>query len=222
VKPPFAAYGKLDPINLVRDTLMRAFCLVLLLVGGCSARAPLPAVEDGDVIFQTSRSSQSIAIQHATGSRFSHMGIILARNGHPYVLEASATVRYTPLEKWIEHGVGGHYEVKRLRDAATLLTPEKRGELRRAADSFVGRPYDLTFDWSDERMYCSELVWKIYDRTLGIQIGALQKVRDFNLTDPAVKAKMRERYGPDVPLDAPVISPVAMERSSVLVLVAER
>jgi hypothetical protein len=201
---------------------MRKICLILLVVAGCSAKATLPPVEDGDVIFQTSRSSQSIAIQHATGSPFSHMGIIFIRSGHPYVLEASATVRYTPLEKWIEHGVGGHYEVKRLRDAARTLTPEKRNELRRAAELFIGRPYDLTFDWSDDRMYCSELVWKVYDRTLGIQIGALQQVREFNLTDPAVKAKMHERYGSSVPLDAPVISPVAMERSNLLVMVAER
>jgi hypothetical protein len=50
----------------------------------------------------------------------------------------------------------------------------------------------------------------------------LQQVRDFNLTDPAVQAKMRERYGSNVPLDSPVISPVAMERSDRLVTVAER
>ena len=44
-------------------------------------------------------------------------------------------------------------------------------------------------------------------RRLGIEIGALQKLREFDLTDPAVKAKMRERYGKKVPLDEPVISP---------------
>ena len=195
---------------------------LLLLVVGCSDKTRLPPVEDGDVIFQTSRSSQSIAIQHATGSRFSHMGLVLMHNGHPQVLEASATVRYTPLDKWIEHGVGGHYELKRLRDSASVLTPEHRQSLHEAAESFVGRPYDLTFDWSDDRMYCSELVWKAYDRALGIQLGALQRVRDFNLTDPAVKAKMQERYGANIPLDSPVISPVAMEQSVLLVTVAER
>jgi hypothetical protein len=47
-------------------------------------------------------------------------------------------------------------------------------------------------------------------------------VRDFDLTDIAVQAKMRERYGSDVPLDAPVISPVAMEQSPLLVMVAEK
>ena len=150
------------------------------------------------------------------------MGLIVLRNGVPYVLEASATVRYTPLKKWIERGSGHHYEIKRLREAATMLTPEHSNALHQAGARFLGRPYDLTFDWSDDRMYCSELVYKVYDRALGIKIGDLQRVRDFDLTDAAVQAKMRERYGSEVPLDAPVISPVAMEQSPLLVTVAEK
>jgi hypothetical protein len=201
---------------------IRSLGMLALLAAACSRDLSVPPTQDGDIIFQTSLSSQSVAIQRATGSRFSHMGLVLYRNREPYVLEASATVRYTPLDKWIRKGAGSHYELKRLRAAATLLSPANVQKIRTTADSLVGRPYDLTFDWSDDRMYCSELVWKIYERALGIHIGELQRVRDFNLTDPAVQAKMHERYGNDVPLDAPVISPVAMEESSLLVTVAER
>src|ERR1700704_3260231 len=74
--------------------------------------------------------------------------------------------------------------------------------LHQAGAQFLGRPYDLTFDWSDERMYCSELVYKVYDRALGINIEDLQRVGDFDLTDAVVQNKMRERYGSEVPLDA--------------------
>jgi hypothetical protein len=150
------------------------------------------------------------------------MGLVVLRDGAPYVLEASATVRYTPLKKWIERGSGHHYELKRLRDAATTLTPAHISALHQAGARFLGRPYDLTFDWSDDRMYCSELVYKIYDRALGIKIGDLQRVREFDLTDAAVQVKIRERYGREAPLDAPVISPVAMEQSPLLVTVAEK
>jgi hypothetical protein len=62
--------------------------------------------------------------------------------------------------------------------------------LHQAGARYLGQPYDLTFDWSDDRMYCSELVYKIYDRALGIKIGSLQRVRDFDLTDAAVHTKM--------------------------------
>jgi hypothetical protein len=81
------------------------------------------ALKDGDIIFHTSRSAQSIAVQRATGSRYSHMGIVLLRGGKPYVFEAVSTVRYTPLAQWTARGNGGHYVVKRLRNADTLLTP---------------------------------------------------------------------------------------------------
>ena len=36
-----------------------------------------------------------------------------------------------------------------------------------------GKHYDFWFEWSDERIYCSELVWKIYRRGLGIELGEL-------------------------------------------------
>lgn len=150
------------------------------------------------------------------------MGLIIHRNGQPYVLEAIATVQYTPLDRWIARGVGQHFIAKRLRNAKALRTPSAQQQLRTAANQFAGRPYDLVFGWSDDRIYCSELVWKAYDRGLNIQIGSLQKVKDFNLSDPAVKAKMQERYGNRIPLDESVISPVAMFQSPLLVTVAER
>ena len=168
---------------------------------------PLPAVRDGDVIFQTSRSSQSVAIQRATHSPYSHMGIVFIRAGKPHVLEASATVKYTPLKEWIERGKDSLYVLKRLRAPLTAAQVE---QLRNAARPLEGRAYDLTFEWSDTRVYCSELVWKIYDRALGIQLGGLQKLRDFDLSDAAVRTKMEERYGTNVPLDSPVISPASM------------
>src|ERR1043166_8812275 len=96
-------------------TIKPLFCTAALL-WGCRAAAS-PTLKDGDIIFQTSRSSQSVAIRRATHSRYSHMGLVLYRSGQPYVLEASSTVRYTPLPAWIARGVGGHYVVKRLADA---------------------------------------------------------------------------------------------------------
>ena len=182
-----------------------------LLTAACSR--PLPAVRDGDVIFQTSRSSQSVAIQRATHSPYSHMGIIFVRAGQPYVLEASATVRYTPLSEWIARGKDSKYVLKRLRKPLTDSQVEK---LRKAAKPFEGRAYDLTFEWSDSKIYCSELVWKIYDRALGVQLGELQELRDFDLSDAAVRTKMKERYGEKVPLDSPVISPASMFKTEAL------
>lgn len=196
------------------------FALAVILFT-CACAKPLPKAEDGDVIFHTSLSNQSVAIQRATKSQYSHMGIVFIRDGQPYVFEASATVRYTPLRKWIARGQGQHYVLKRLKDSNKALTPKALGAMHNVADALQGRPYDLTFEWSDSRIYCSELVWKIYKRGAGIEIGALQRIKDFDLTDPVVASKMRERYGDKVPMNEPVISPVEMFNSSVLETVSE-
>jgi hypothetical protein len=187
--------------------------VITTLLSTAAFSQSLPAVRDGDVIFQTSRSSQSEAIQRATHSPYSHMGIIFVRAGQPYVLEASATVRYTPLNEWIARGKDSKYVLKRLR---TPLTDAQVGKLRQAATQFEGRAYDLTFEWSDSKIYCSELVWKIYDRALRVQLGKLQRLREFDLSDPAVRTKMKERYGEKVPLDSPVISPASMFKTEAL------
>jgi hypothetical protein len=144
------------------------------------------------------------------------MGVIFHRDGKPYVFEAIATVRYTPLDKWIARGEKGHFVVKRL---ASGLTKEQAAKLRRAAGVYEGKPYDLYFEWSDDRIYCSELVWKMYQRALGMELGGRQKLKEFDLTDPAVRAKMRERYGDKVPMMEPVISPAAMFSARELVTV---
>ncbi|HUU59948.1 MAG TPA: hypothetical protein VMZ50_10410, partial [Phycisphaerae bacterium] len=57
---------------------------------------------------------------------------------------------------------------------------------------------------------------------LGLEIGRLQRIRDFDLTHPAVRSRMNERYGNNVPLDETVISPASMFDSPELRTVHER
>lgn len=195
----------------------------LVLAAQTAWGAAYPAgLRNGDIIFQTSRSTQSLAVQRATNSPYSHCGVIFLRKGSPYVYEAVETVRLTPLSHWIARGNGGHFVVKRLKDADRILTAPSLYKLQSVARSFQGKPYDLTFEWSDERIYCSELIWKLFDRSLGIRIGRIQKLRDFQLADPVVTGKLKERYGSRIPLDEPVVSPEAIFRSDRLVTVAKR
>ena len=140
-------------------------------------------------------------MQAATRSPYSHMGVVLFRQGKPVVFEAVQPV------------------VKRPRQA---LTPAQQTRLSQSAQPFVGKPYDLTFEWSDARIYCSELVWKMYEQALGLQLAPLAKLGSFDLRHPAVQAKLRERYGQQVPLNEPVISPQAVFDSPLLTTVASR
>ena len=92
-------------------------------------------------------------------------------------------------------------------------------KIKSDSEKFKGKNYDLTFEWSDDKIYCSELIWKIYQRTTGIEIGKPEKLSDFDLTDEAVKKKMKERYGDKIPMDEIVISPAAIFDSELLITV---
>ncbi|MCS6933645.1 MAG: YiiX family permuted papain-like enzyme [Chitinophagales bacterium] len=176
-------------------------------------------IKNGDLIFQTSLSGQSKAIQLATKSKYSHCGIIYSDNGQFYVFEAVQPVKTTPLDEWISRGENGHYVIKRLKNADQVLTAKILQKMKREAQKFKGKNYDLTFEWSDEKIYCSELIWKVYQRATGIEIGKLEKLSDFDLTHEVVKKKMKERYGDKIPMDETVISPAAIYESDLLTTV---
>jgi uncharacterized protein YycO len=178
--------------------------------------ADINEIKNGDLIFQTSLSGQSKAIQLATKSKYSHCGLIYKVVNDFYVFEAVQPVKWTPLDKWIARGKNGKYVIKRLKNADQILTPSTLTKMKQVGDTFNGKNYDLTFEWSDDEIYCSELIWKIYQRATGIEIGKLEKLSDFDLTNKAVKQKMKERYGDKIPTNEIVISPAAIFESDLL------
>lgn len=172
-------------------------------------------LRDGDIIFQTSTSAQSQAIQLATHSEYSHCGIVYKEGGKYFVFEAIQPVTKTPLLVWVARGEDAHYVVKRLKDT-TALTSAALDKMKVDAKAMNGKDYDLYFEWSDERIYCSELIWKLYKDATGLELGNLKKLSDFDLSSPAVQQKMKERYGNNIPMDEKVISPADIYDSKLL------
>lgn len=194
---------------------MSLACLFTLpTLCGCTP-GPTKPLHDGDIIFQTSKSTQSQAIQAATHSKYSHMGVLFKQDGSWYVYEAVGPVKSTALNHWIARGSGHHYSVMRLKTPDTL-SPSQLKRLTNEGLKFRGKPYDQYFGWSDEKIYCSELVWKMYKSALNIELGKLTTLGSFDLSAPEVKAKLKERYGKNVPLQEKTISPRAIYDCSLL------
>jgi len=179
-------------------------------------------IKEGDIVFQNFPSGQSKAIELATHSKYTHCGIILKKDGELYVCEAVQPVKYTKIDKWLARDKNCSYVLKRLKDSDKVLTENVLLSMRKTAGEYIGKDYDGTFEWSNDRLYCSELVWKIYQRTTGLEVGKLQKLKDFDLSDEIVKNKMDERYGDEVPFDEQVISPAAIFESELLFTVKEK
>lgn len=178
------------------------------------------SLKDGDIIFQTSQSEQCEAVRIATNSKFSHCGIIYIEKGKPYVYEAVQPVKTTPLDEWITHGENNNYVVKRLKNA-TLLKNTTIEKMKTYGRQFNNKDYDLFFEWSDDKIYCSELVWKIYKNAAGIELCPLSKLKSFNLKDDKVKTILAQRYGNQIPFDEKVVAPSQIVNSELLVTVVD-
>jgi len=164
-------------------------------------------LQNGDLIFHTSQSSQSQAIQIATNSKYSHMGIIYKDGKEYFVYEAIQPVQITKLDDWINRGKKSKYVVKRLKDGGKILTEEGIQKMKTIGQKYMGKNYDLRFEWSDDKIYCSELIWKIYKEAFNIEIGKLERFGDFDLSNNTVQNKVKERYGNEIPKDELVITP---------------
>lgn len=121
------------------------------------------------------------------------------------------------MNEWIKRGENGSHTLRRLKDAEKILTTDALAKLKAECDKFLGKDYDLVFEWSDDKIYCSELIWKAFDRALGIQIGELQNLKEFNLSASSLQALLEARYGADnISLDNFVISTPATFHSELL------
>lgn len=208
---------------------MKVFILVLLSLV-LSAQAQVSSqvqLQEGDIIFHQSQSSQSLALREITQSTWTHTGVIIRNQNKWFVVEAARGVEVTPLQNFIDRGVGKKYIIKRLRSELISQTQTQSisHKLKTALLAYAGLKYDFWFEWSDSTIYCSELVWKAYDDALGIQLTTPERFRDFPLDGPYAQRLIQDRYiaqGRQLNLEEPVVSPVALLESELLVDVVRK
>lgn len=167
-------------------------------------------LREGDVIFQTSNYGQSLAVQKATESKYSHVGILFQEKDEWYVYEAVQPVQKIPLKDFISHGDQSHFTISRFKGA---LNSSNIVKMKTFFNKVEGLDYDIYFEWSDKTWYCSELVWKMYHH-VGIIISDYEKFGQYNLKDPTVVKIIDQRFKNGVNLDETVITPRGIYESS--------
>lgn len=131
--------------------------------------------KEGDLYFQSlPRNAVVNAIEGASESPYSHCGILVRKGDEWFVLEAIGPVMETPLAKWITQARDRHYDVFRLEAEHERNIPA----FIKAARKYMGRPYDIRYRMDDEKIYCSELIFKGYRDATGKSLGKLVKFGD--------------------------------------------
>jgi hypothetical protein len=175
-----------------RAALIGLSMLLVLAAGSLyatTAEVKFPPLKNGDLVFQTSTSSQSSAIFVATGNSYTHMGIIKDGPSGSVVIEAAGDVRETPLQDWVNRGLLNRVALYR----DEKLSDEQSQVILNSAKKYYGRAYDIFFSFNNQTIYCSELPYLAFGEA-GIAIGRLQKVSDLNFDNALVKKIIEQRW----------------------------
>jgi len=185
-----------------------------------SLASPLLAkFENGDLIFTKTKGRQAIAVEAATKSAWTHTAVIFLQNDTPMVLEAVQPVQIISLASYLKRGgPEAKHSFKRMKNPE-LLSPDFLVNAANWIRPHIGRDYDGRFQWSDQALYCSELVWKIYKHGSNIELCEIKKVKDYNLIHPKVKRLIIERFGSisRLNLEEKVVAPSDLYQSELLV-----
>jgi hypothetical protein len=193
------------------------------IVGGVAAWELAPAYlaywkyqpREGDLLFQSLPHSRLVnAIEGATASPYSHCGMVARVNGKWVVYEAFRKVETTPLRQFIFRGRNDAFAVYRLEPDCQQYVPATI----RQVELFLGRPYDVRYRMDDEKIYCSELIYKAYDLATGGQkLGQLVRLGDLDWRPHKSTIEFYEQ-GP-VPLNRQMITPRDLAEADQLQLV---
>lgn len=158
--------------------------------------------QHGDIVFQSLPHVPVIdAIEGSTHSPYSHCGIVVKQDNVWHVLEAIGPVRLTRLERWVSQGRQEEFAVCRLKPA---FQP-KIDAMIAAAEKFIGLPYDIQYELDDEKIYCSELIYKGFLKASGESLGKTVRLGDLDWR-PHEKV-IRAIAGDPLPLEREMITP---------------
>jgi hypothetical protein len=150
--------------------------------------------QHGDLIFQGAAGDPlGDLIKGLSQSPIAHCGIIVKDGDATLVIEADALgVVKTPYATFIK-AEGGQYRVMRLTKADNV------DALVQAALKELGKPYDRKFQMDDKALYCSELVYKAYQKAYGAELAKPRRIADMNYRPHlAAMTAMNQGKAPDL------------------------
>lgn len=177
---------------------------IYLLLTSCASSGPITSYtpQQGDILFQSLPHMPVIdAIEGCTHSPYSHCGIVVKMGDSWHVLEAIGPVKLTRLDRWIGQGREEAFAVSRLKADFQPKVPA----MITAAEKFIGLPYDIQYELDDEKIYCSELIYKGFKTASGQNLGKTVKLGDLDWKPH--EQVIRAIAGDPVPLEREMITP---------------
>lgn len=127
-------------------------------------------LRNGDLLFQSLHCGPLCEeLEAALQTPYSHLGIVYFDPQGIRIIESTDRVKLTPLKEWLAQTRNNSVEIFRLRKSSQKLG---YGEaIVNSALQELGKPYDDDWEWDNQKLYCSELVWKTFFAALKIKLS---------------------------------------------------
>ena len=153
-------------IKLLYSLKLTKLYLLLFLSTVCLSQSSFFEFKEGDIIFQDLDTSPLCeGIEKVTRSyknmNFSHVGIVTFINDSTYVIEAYDGVDTTKINEFLlrsQKNNTSKIAVGRLKKKHQKLIPDAI----KIGKKLIGKDYDDEFSISNDKYYCSELIYEIF------------------------------------------------------------
>jgi len=175
-------------------------------------------LKDGDILFIQSQTQQAAALREATESVWTHVGILIKDKTGWQVAEAIGPLKMTPIKDFISRSKNKAFEVYRFK----YFDPQTMRSSLLAELPKYNKPYDIYFEWNEDKIYCSELTYKVFMDVTGQEMGSIQQMKEMRLDGPYVQALIDKRLtdiGKELNLEEPIVTPVSQMEDEDMLLI---
>lgn len=150
---------------VINKTVFIIFLLTVFVDSAFAKGLEFAKLKTGDIIFRKEDSFLSDRFEKLDGRGYSHVGIIYLKNNQIFVLHIEQNsekndLKIVSLKKYLKYAT--RYKIKRLKTSYN----EKSININIQKIIKDNPKFDFKFDLkSDDKMYCTELVYKMYERS---------------------------------------------------------
>lgn len=163
-----------------------------------SLALPTDQLQTGDIILLDLDCYSCRLIEEQTGGPYSHSGIVLKYGTKFFVAQSLGSVHHVPLQAFL----GFSQKPVQVMRPKNLNFAAKNELLDIYQNQFLGLPFDHDYVWDDEKLYCSEFIYKLLS-----SVYAFENFRPLPMSFDKNPAQWRGYFGGEPPTGKLGLSP---------------
>lgn len=155
----------------------------------------------GDILFRSPVTDAEIEQKRLFGFDMSRVGVVVNDNGELAVMSVKDSVAVYELNEWLDIMVGMNFECKRYVEVDSVLMNSVFSVENDVLKKYLGKKRDYNYSWQDNSYYQTELIWKLYEREVGVELTNLDTlhnvVKGGKATEKVTKRRRLSGWGMD-------------------------